>query len=286
MTTWRNRKLGDILQNNDLSQILHPDFSSFLQSNITTGLHTFKKDNWIIDTLYEENKEDSDILLISFSDNLVGEGTWPYFSGRSLAKRVGVSLLAFSDPALRSSKTIQTNFFLGSRRLNLPLVIHEIIEKLSKNKTCIFIGEGSGGFPALYHGNFRPDSYSIVIDPLTNILSDQEFVINTHHLSFPGLKMQDISTNRDLIIQESSNYVLYFQNVKKHKRFSAQTVPYIEKNIPNSRLRVVFNDTDSQFNKVISAIFESENWKEKLRETGELIESVANLHAVRAEFEK
>lgn len=288
---WRGRKLGIY---SGVEQLLHPDFNGFLNSPNESGVHTFKISNWIVDVLYEDRSAKSELLLVTFPDELDEQGTWPYFCGRNLADALQASLLSFSDPGLRTSPALPTNYYLGSRLLDFPTVISQTIQKFANQKTIVFLGKGAGGFAALYHGKFRPDSYTIVCDPVTNVLSDELFLTKTHNLSFPGLSLQQITEMRDLVIQESSNRILIFQDYSKHDAFSAQILPYFNQNLANDRLQIRLGIWSLNLSmtdllpveEYIRKILDLPEWKASFGSIGEKFYSTELLQARRAELEE
>ncbi|WJY91877.1 hypothetical protein CFAEC_05165 [Corynebacterium faecale] len=278
----------------DLTSQKREGLADALTSNIVSGHYSFHNQGEIVDFIYEERSEDSNVLLVCFSSAVGVESTVPKMEGRGLASKLGVSLLAFADPSVAASTKISTNYCLGRNDHDFFDVMRKIVHKFAKDRRIIFFGVSGGGFPALKFGDFFPESLSCVINPRVNILVGKTFFRTNKRLLFPRQSYSELDRQKALVNGRAKNHVLYIQNIGDENYFGFQMVPYIVKNEGNQKVSVILGDwgrghkamPGPQRSETLHALIDASNWAEGLQKVGTQVSSLRTLQAFRADLEE
>lgn len=221
---------------------VYGDEEAFFQADVVPGLHSFNfgRDDLISDVLYEEHPDDrEDVLLVFFSAAIASDATFPFFGGRSIAQRVGVPLLTFSDPSVRLSASSGTNFYLGTTHVDYSAFILQAVEKFRRGRELIFAGPSAGGFAALRFGNEYPDSISLAVNPTTNLLTQPLFYRHAYPINFPGVDLGDLAAERVMSVESANNHVVFAQNIHDDEYVGSQLAYYWHNGVDTDRVSLV-----------------------------------------------
>lgn len=270
----------------------YKDLDSFLRAEMSGGIHTVDAGGYKVDILFEGDNLESDFLLVFFTAAITSTNTLPFFSGRSVARQLGVPLLAFSDPCLGVSTRLGAHYYMGDSKFDYSNFITEVVRKYGNGKRVIFAGASGAGFPALLHGSRIPNSLSFVMNPVTNIMMRPSFMINGKRLHFAAESFQAIAEQRDVMLGNSNNYVLYVQNVGDQTYFTEQMVPYFVRNVGNKRLFTKFGHwgeghyamPSGEMVATLQRLMDANNWGETLSDVGQRFQSLEEMLATRADL--
>lgn len=148
-------------------QYSYEGVSQFLGSQIESGVHSIDFRGTHLDLLV--TCADSSTTLVSFHAALSPRAkTLPSLQGSSVAKDVGVNLIAVSDPALAKGD-IDLGWFAGDSgtgplRGTLAPLIRHAAEQLGTKRLILF-GPSGGGYAAVAFGNEFPGSVVLAVNP-------------------------------------------------------------------------------------------------------------------------
>ncbi|WP_447955853.1 hypothetical protein [Vreelandella sp. EE7] len=147
-----------------------------LDKIFSSGVHGFGSDDALkILTDYK----DSEYILISFSGAVTDRANKspPFFSFENLAKQLGVSLIAFSDPTVDRDINCSLAWYIGNDEFpGLHFLIAKICDSIIERtgKKLILTGGSGGGFAALSIHQLMHDkdnSTAFVWNPQSDIIN-------------------------------------------------------------------------------------------------------------------
>lgn len=169
---------------------------------VADGIHQIPCEGGVLDVLISGaaklcSTENPGVVLVTFSGAVFNRGGKrpPFFSGRGVAKELGLPLVAFSDPTLALASDISLAWYAGNEQIpGLPRHIARIVESIATGcgvKPILFGGSG-GGFAVLQQMTLlEVDAAGLVWNPQTSIA---EYVPDAVALyiatAFPSLREQ------------------------------------------------------------------------------------------------
>lgn len=221
----RTRDLG---MYGNLEHHTHDSVEELIAQLGKAGVHSTLNTALPLDVLSEpRTKRDARTpLLVTFPAAITADRTYPYFSGRGVAASVGMDLLAFSDPALAVSTRFGSNFFMGTSKFDPAPHIETAIRAMVGERPLIFLGSSAGGFPALKFGNLFPDSVTLAINPVTDLMLNDTFLQVGAKITFPRWAYQRISSERQTVVRGAANLVVYAQNLQDQKFIRTHAARY------------------------------------------------------------
>lgn len=215
-------------------QYLFDSLDEFLYSEVGPGIYTLRLETMVADLLYDERG--SDTILVFFSAAVSTNSTWPHFSGLGIAKSVGASLLAISDPSIALDSEISSGWTLGDHRYPYHLAIPKIVDKIAAGRKIIFVGASAGGFAALHYGAIMPKSYSVVMNPRTHLLTPPTLLKDAYNIRYGGTSISKLAKMLPMMPEAPHNRVIYLQNISDSTYFSGHMVPYLQRFGPGKRI--------------------------------------------------
>lgn len=204
-----------------------------MEEPLASGIHTLRIDDVIVDLLHDDRGGET--LLVFFPSALTPSATWPYFAGAGIAERLGVSLLAFSDPSV-NIPGVGTGWTLGDRRISFHRHVPRIIRSVACGRQVVMAGSSAGGFSAMHYNSQVEGSTAIAINPRTHLLMPPTAV---QHASRRLYGTSDVAEIRALVPVEpepSANRIIYVQNTGDHPYFSGQMVPWLLRHLAHANV--------------------------------------------------
>lgn len=175
--------------------------------------------------------------------------TPPFFSARTIAKELDMSLVSFSDPIVDKNNNLTLGWYLGdTEHISLNRVIKDIIRKISisTGKRPVLFGCSGGGFAALvqsmYLSAMEIPHDVIVCNPQTDIFKYKQLAVDryfkyaksTHSLINEKERrnyLRDIGSiskvNLGDVLSDFCK-IYYIQNVNDDFHITNHLIPFIE----------------------------------------------------------
>ncbi len=163
----------------------HDSIDTYLSNFHTDGIHSLKLSEFPLDALTQGNKHlsQSEFIMIGFSGAVARANTVPpVFSFLGVAEKVGLPLIAFSDPSLSMGSNLRLSWYAGNEYYpDLPNVIAAICDQIieKSGKKLLLAGGSGGGFAALnVQGRMKLKNSSTVFvwNPQTDLIAYSELV--------------------------------------------------------------------------------------------------------------
>lgn len=168
----------------DCAVLNHQDIATAVASFKQDGIHSIKSpqsesEAAVLDILVAGGMARSDVnyFLVTFTGavgpSLRSTSSPPYFSGRGIAGKLNIPMIAFADPSLASKAKIGLAWYAGSEDyVSLVDDIREVVHAAAVlwKKTPIFIGGSGGGYASLQVCSLlNLPNYCVVWNPQTAI---------------------------------------------------------------------------------------------------------------------
>ena len=170
----------------------------------------------------------------------------PFFSGITIAKKVGVPLIAIADPSLALSKDLSLAWYAGNENnVSIPNEIANILDVISRrlNKKLTLFGGSGGGFAAMLINSYMDIAANVVIWNPQTLISNYlpEMVSNYLNICFPNLEpsetlyetLDDSGITHDLIKlysldENKCHNMLYLQNIGDKLHMDLHLKPFMQ----------------------------------------------------------
>ncbi|AOZ71949.1 hypothetical protein BK816_00455 [Boudabousia tangfeifanii] len=223
MIEYRINRKREIDKTNNVTWFYH-DFSSFLSSDIKSGINTIFDNGVPIDFFLDLKK--SNVLIVVFHGAVLDENIHlPWLSGTNISYGLDASRLSISDPSLYLAPDIKVGWFIGNKhQQNLQNTIVRLIRKIANDsgiERIVFIGGSAGGYASLYFSSFFPGSYAVVYNPQISIENHRYSMVREYLIKcWDGREIYQIVDSENppcfdissRYQEDRSNHVLYFQN--------------------------------------------------------------------------
>lgn len=220
-------------------QALYDSMDEFVGTETTKGIHTIRTGGMTLDLLYVPQESES--LLVFFPAAIKPDTTWPFFSGAGIARKLGMSLLAVSDPSTAFDR-VPTGWCLGDQRFPLHQHLPRIIEAVAQGRRVVTVGLSAGGFAALHYSALIPGSVAVVGNPRTHLLSPPTAVQYWARAMYGTADPARIAELVPLAPASSTNRVVYLQNTDDHQYFAGHMIPYLHRLGPDADVWTLMGD--------------------------------------------
>ncbi|WP_431711850.1 hypothetical protein [Glutamicibacter uratoxydans] len=146
--------------------------------------------------------------------------TYPFFTSRSMAEKLGANYLCFADPSVGGNEGLSTFWYLNTRRVRtqtlVPAIVRHALQTGSGEK-LLFFGSSAGGFGALMYSSMFPSSSCLVMNPRIDLLVPPVWFDEYASFVYPGwdtVKLRNkLPTNvAKFYALPPGNRVVYLQN--------------------------------------------------------------------------
>lgn len=197
------------------------------------GLSVIKSNGRYFDYFYEDRG--SPVTFVTFHA-ATGPSTveYPIFSGRRIADKLGINLLAFADVACGGAEKLLTFWHQSTKRVPSSKFITRIINKAQQEQDgrhLIFFGSSAGGFAALnYSARFR-DSVALVLNPRIELGAKPYRFKEYAQIAFPGWSLESVASRipmsmSKLYSEGQANTVAFIQNSEDLVYFNNHFTPF------------------------------------------------------------
>ena len=145
----------------------YASLDAFLAADLQPGGNSFVHHGRDIDVLIEHRGATTTLVVFN-GDIPLNVPYVPYFTGRGIAKDLGLNLIAVSDPVL-IHRDMTVAWYLGDqttgplRPVLVPAIRHAL-QHLGGSTTILF-GASGGGFSAAHYAQHFPNCTALVINP-------------------------------------------------------------------------------------------------------------------------
>jgi len=233
-------------------QILYPTSESFFSDFLKArGLHTVKSHGNRPLDFYVDFRQ-SNKTLISLHGSIPPRcKTLPYFSGRRLARLLGVNLIAVVDPTT-SIGTIPCSWYLGDQTLGHTIdLLSPYISRILKSfnsEHLVFFGGSGGAFGAVNFLKVFRDSSALVMNPRLDLTLRPHPDLSPYYRNAHGVKNRTarhrvytkfIQGRQPVDVKLGDKQRIYiFQNENDSRYKNGQVIPFLEKKIESNNIFV------------------------------------------------
>lgn len=172
------------------------------------GIYRVGSDKKPLDLLLEgmPGAHNSKFTLVFFGGAVERKGkVGPFFSGRGIAKALGMPLISISDPALELEENLRIGWYSGYRGYShLPKRISNVLNLYSaaRETQLLLIGGSAGGFGILnVMQHMKNDAKALIWNPQTRVTSYHRRHVSDYVGAITG-------RNQPLLSQEFSQRIL------------------------------------------------------------------------------
>lgn len=170
------------------------------------GIHHIPCDSSVLDVLVAGSSRinSNSPVLVAFSGAVTGRAgkKAPFFSGRDVARSIGLPLLAISDPTLALDKDIPLAWYAGNEAMpKLPYYIAKILLSITNRyeiRLILFGGSGAGFAVLSQLHILQCNATGFVWNPQTSISEYAPAVVQTYlSTAFPKLR-DEVNCSREI----------------------------------------------------------------------------------------
>ena len=227
---------------------LYPSKREFLDSSVSSGLHTIQAGNLLLDILVRNRG--SDTTLIFFHASVTKSSTFPVLVGDGLAEAANANLISISDPTLAYTDKLRLGWYIGIKPLGsfpnyAKSLLHHAVECLN-TKRVILAGSSGGGYAAVNFSRFFSDAAVLCINPRLNLATRPtpnlgEFLVHAYKAS----GRTQVSRLKATYVQENAanfypkaltNHIGILQNTGDTDYYEGQFIPFCQELSPDPKL--------------------------------------------------